>query len=159
MKTAPEKAFNRATAGYELFGKKLLPFSAMRQAVAASMGMRFGLVDAQDIFTVTIEELKGKKKENRDLQFYNQLFSDVVKVLWLCSVNDSRVLRAERRIDEGKLEAFKWADSNGISLTSDAYYSGAAVFFQMMQDISAATGELVPTSGQKPDDDDDSGNE
>lgn len=147
-KPTPEKAFKRANAGYELFGKKLLPFSAMRQGVAASMGMRFGLVDREDIFTITIEDVKGKKK-GQELQFYNQLFGDVVKVAWLCNVPDSRVLKAERRIDEAKLEAFKWADTNGISLTSENYYSAAGVFFQIMQDIAVSTGEpVVPDNGR-----------
>lgn len=148
-----EKAFKQAQAGYELFGKKLFPFSAMRQGVAASMGMRFGLVDQQDIFTITVEELKRGKKDTKELQFYNQLFSDVVKVLWLCSVPDSRVLRAERRIDEAKLEAFKWADEKGITLTSESYYSAAGMFFQMMQDIAVVTGQPVSKNGTDEEDD------
>lgn len=151
-KPTPEKAFKRASAGYELFGKKLFPFSAMRQGVAASMGMRFGLVDREDIFTITIEEVKGKKK-GQQLQVYNQLFSDVVKVLWLCSVVDSRVLKAERRIDEAKLEACQWADANRISLTSEPYYAAAGVFFQIMQDISVSAGEpAAPDEGRTEDD-------
>lgn len=145
-KPTPDKAFKRATAGYELFRKKLLPFSAMRQGVAASMGMRFGLVDREDIFTITVEDVK--KKKGQEIQFYNQLFADVIKVLWLCSVPDSRVLKAERRIDDAKVEAFKWADANGISLTSENYYAAAGIFFQMMQDIAVSTGEPVaPDNG------------
>lgn len=156
-KPTPAKAFKRAQAGYELFGKKLLPFSAMRQGVAASMGMRFGLVDKEDIFSITIEDLKGKKGSSQ-LQFYNQLFADVVKVMWLCNVPDSRVLRAERRIDEAKVDAFKWADVNGIGLTSENYYAAAGVFFQIMQDIAVSTGEpVVPDKGRT--DDDDEGND
>lgn len=149
MSDKTEKAFKRASAGYELFGKKLFPFSAMRQGVAASMGMRFGLVDQQDIFTITVEELKGKKSQSKEMQFYNQLFSDIVKVLWLCSVADSRVLRAERRTDEAKIEAFHWADANAITLTSEAYYSAAAIFFQIMQDIAVATGTPISTGTEE----------
>lgn len=152
MKTTPDKAFKRAQAGYEVFGKKLFPFSSMRQGVAASMGMRFGLVDQSDIFTITIEDLKGPKK-SRDVQFYNQLYSDVVKVLWLCMVTESRVLRAERRIDEAKIEASRWADANGISLFSERYFTSAATFFQMMQDIAVVRGE--PKSKRKTDDEED----
>lgn len=148
-KPTPAKAFNRAQAGYELFGKKLLPFSAMRQAVAASMGMRFGLVDREDIFTITVEDLKSKKKKVHELEFYNQLFADVVIVMWLCNVPDSRVLRALRRIDEAKVEAFKWADTNRLTLTSEPYYAASAVFFKMMVDISVSTGEPVaPDNGR-----------
>lgn len=146
--TTATKAFKRAQAGYELFGKKLLPFSAMRQAVAGSMGMRFGLVDREDIFTITVEDLKEKKKR-QELQFYNQLFADVVKVMWLCFVPESRVLRAERRIDEAKTDAFRWADANGIALTSENYYAAAGVFFQIMQDIAVSTGEpVLPDNGR-----------
>lgn len=154
-KPTPDKAFKRATAGYELFGKKLLPFSAMRQGVAASMGLRFGLVDSADVFTIaSVEDLKGGKKRKTEISSYNQLFGDVVKVLWLCSVPDSRVLRAERRIDEAKSDAFKWADAQGIGLTTPKYYQASAVFFTMMLDITASTGEpVVPDDGKHEDDD------
>lgn len=153
-KPTPEKAFKRANAGYELFGKRLFPFSAMRQGVAASMGMRFGLVDREDIFTITSDDVKGKKK-GPEMQFYNQLFSDVVKALWLCSVPDSRVLRAERRIDEAKIDAFEWADANGMGLTTEKYYAASAVFFTVMVDKSSATGEpVVPENGKDEGEDD-----
>lgn len=155
-KPTPDKAFKRATAGYELFGKKLFPFSSMRQATAASMGLRFGLVDQSDLFTVTIEELKGRKA--KEAQFYNQMFSDCIKVLWLCSVPDSRVLRAERKIDEAKTEAFKWADEKRMTLLTEPYFAAAAVFLQMMQDIAVSSGEPILPE-KKPSDDDDEGND
>lgn len=153
-KPTPDKAFKRATAGYELFGKKLLPFSAMRQGVAASMGMRFGLVDREEVFTITVDVLKSKKGGKAKVETYSQLFGDVVKVMWLCSVPDSRVLKAERRIDDAKIEAFKWADANGVGLTTANYYAAAGVFFKMMVDISVSTGTpVVPDDGKTEDED------
>jgi len=138
-KRAQEVAFERAAAGYELFGEKLEPFTARRQAAASAMGLRFGMVDESDIFKVTVETLKDGRQE---LSFYNQMFSDVVLVLWLCTVSKGRVLRALRRVEEAKGEAFDWADAKGISLTSAAYYQAAEVFFKIMQDISVST--VVP---------------
>lgn len=147
-----EEAFNQASAGYELFGKELEPFSAMRQAAATNLGLRFGLVDESDIYRVTVETLKDKKMQKQDLPFYNQMFSDVVIVLWLCSVPTSRVLRALRRNDEAKSDAFDWADKNGLSITSEKYYQAAATFFQIMQAISTST--PVPRVGQGEEDED-----
>lgn len=147
-----QKAFERSVAGYELDGKPLPHrFQAMRQGAAAAMGLRFGLVDEADIFTVHVADVKKKKKH--DLQFYNQLFSDVVIVLWLCSVSDVKVLRALRKPDEAKAEAFSWADSRGMALTSDAYFSASSVFFQIMQDITVSTGVPRETSETAEDDD------
>jgi hypothetical protein len=147
--TPTERAFNRASAGYELFGKKLEPFTAMRQATASSMGLRFGLVDESDIYRVTIETLKDGRK---DLQFYNQMFSDVIFVIWLCSIPQSKVLKALRKADEAKTEAFKWADDHGLTLTSEPYYIAAGVFFTIMQDIAVST--VVPDLEVKDDEDD-----
>jgi hypothetical protein len=138
-KRVEEVAFERATAGYELFGQKLEAFTSRRQAAAAAMGLRFGLVDEADIFKVTVNTLKEGKQE---LSFYNQMFADVVFVLWLCTVSKSRALRVLRRVEEAKDEAFDWADSKGISLTSAPYYQAAEVFFKIMQDISVST--VVP---------------
>lgn len=134
-----EIAFERATAGYELFGKKLEPFTARRQAAASAMGLRFGLVDEEDIFKVTVNTLKDGQRE---LQFYNQMFSDVVFVLWLCTMSNSRVLRVLRKVEEAKGEAFDWADSQGIGITSEPYYKAAEVFFKIMKDIAVST--VVP---------------
>lgn len=116
------------------------------------MGLRFGMVDEKDIFTITVETLQKKKKVKTDVQFYNQMFSDVVTVIWLCSVPVSRVLRAVRKVDEAIEEAFGWADKSGISLTSPAYYQAAEAFFQMMQDISVSTGVPIPKDDEKNED-------
>jgi hypothetical protein len=143
------EAFTRARAGYEFpEGKKLEPFNAMRQAAAANMGMRFGMVDEADIFTISVEKIIKKKVEKADIQFYNQLFSDVVMVMWLCSVPISRVLRVLRKVDEAKTEAFAWADKQGISLTSVPYFQAAGVMFTMMKDITVSTVIPVPDEGE-----------
>jgi hypothetical protein len=154
-------AAQRATAGYELNGEKLQSFSGLRQNAASRMGLRFGLVDEKDIFTVTVETLKKKKKVKTDMQFYNQMFGDIVTVLWLCSVPTSRVLRAIRKVDEAIEDAFRWADDKGITLTSETYYQASAVFFQMMQDVAVSTGVPKPPEGStgETDEDDDDPNE
>ena len=149
-----EQVFNEASAGYELFGNKLESFSAMRQATAAAMGLRFGLVDENDIFKVTVETLKQDKKEKTDLQFYNQMFQDVVFVLWLCTVKPSEVLKALRAVDKAKEKAFAWADENNISIASSQYYEAAAVFFQIMTGIATSTAMPAPTNEPGEDDDD-----
>jgi len=150
-----EQAFNQASAGYELFGKQLEPFSAMRQATASAMGIRFGLVDENDIFNVSVETLKEGKKEKRDLQFYNQMFQDVVFVLWLCSVKPSEVLKGLRNTDKAKEKAFEWADDNNISMASAQYYEAAAVFFQIMIGIASSTAVAKPEEGAESEEDDD----
>lgn len=162
QKPTPATAFARASAGYELFGKKLLPFSSMRQAAASTMGLRFGMVDPNDIFSITIEDVKQGRKTSEEVQTYNQLYADVVKVIWLCFVPDSRVLRAERKRDEAVIEAFKWADAQGISITSSKYYEAANVFFLMMGDIAVSTGTPKregEDEKRSDDDDDEAGND
>lgn len=150
-----QTAFNRASAGYELFESKLEPFSAMRQAAASALGLRFGMVDEADIFKVTVETIKNKKAQKQDLQFYNQMFYDCIIVMWLCTIPTSRVLRALRKQDEAKQEAFEWADRNGISITSPQYFQTAAVFFQIMQDVATSTGVPdVSTNNGATDDED-----
>lgn len=148
-----EQAFNKASAGYELWGKQLEHFSAMRQATASAMGLRFGLVDEADIFRISVETLKDKEKVKQDLQFYNQMFQDVVIVLWLCSVPTSEVLKAMRNIDRAKEKAFQWADDNDISITSSHYYEAAAKFFEIMTGIATSTGVPQPVEGEEQDDD------
>lgn len=141
----PGEAFIRAKAGYEYpEGKQLEPFNAMRQGAAANMGLRFGLVDATDIFSITVEQVVKRKVEKVDFQFYNQLFCDTVTVMWLCSVPISRVLRALRKIDEAKTEAFAWADKQGMGLTTGPYFKAASVMFTMMKDITVSTVVPVP---------------
>lgn len=141
----PGEAFTRAKAGYEFpEGKLLEPFNAMRQAAAANMGMRFGLVDESDVFSITVEQVVKRKVEKVNFQFYNQLFCDTVTVIWLCSVPMSRVLRALRKLDEAKMEAFAWADKQGMGLTSAAYFKAANVMFTMMKDITVSTVVAVP---------------
>ena len=149
-----EEAFNQASAGYELFGKKLEPFSAMRQATAAAMGLRFGLVDESDIFKITVETIKDQKKTKQELQLYNQMFPDCVIVLWLCSVPGSRVLKALRNTDRAKEEAFTWADENDITLTSAKFFEAASVFLRMMMDIVSSTSAPKPEEGEESDDND-----
>jgi hypothetical protein len=134
-----QQAFEKAKVGYEVFGIDLEPFSSLRQAAAATMGLRFGLVDEQDIFRVSVDTLREGRQE---LSFYNQMFTDVVFVIWLCTVPKSRVFRALRKVDEAKGEAFDWADERGISLTSKPYFEAAGVFFEIMKDIVVST--VVP---------------
>jgi hypothetical protein len=148
-----EQAFNQASAGYELWGKQLEPFSAMRQACAAAMGLRFGLVDEADIFRISVETLKDDKKKKQDLQFYNQMFQDVIIVLWLCSVSGNEVLKALRNTDRAKEKAFIWADDHEIGITSTQYFEAAAVFFQIMVGIASSTGVPQPVEGEEPDED------
>jgi hypothetical protein len=158
-KPTAKKAFVRAAAGYELFGEKLEPFSAMRQAAAAGMGFRFGMVDEADIFNITTEQLIKKKVERKSVQFYSQMFSDVVTGIWLCTVPMSRVLRALRKPDEAKQDAYAWADKKHITLTSNEYFEAAGALFTIMRDITVST--VVPDTTQpgEDDDEDDEGND
>jgi hypothetical protein len=149
-----EEAFNQAAAGYELFGKQLEPFSAMRQAAATAMGLRFGLVDESDIFTVTVETLKEGMKQKQDLQFYKQMYQDCIIVIWLCMVPKSEVLRALRLTDEAKERAFDWADDNQITITSAKFFEAAAVFLRIMMGVAASTPVPKPEAGDDDEDDD-----
>jgi hypothetical protein len=134
-----DQTFAQSAAGYELFGKKLEPFSAMRQAAASNLGLRFGLVDEADIFSINIETVKKGEKTKQELQLYNQLYADCVYVLWLCSVPISRVLRALRKLDEARKDAFTWADDNGMEINSPVYYEGVSIFFQIMIAVVSST--------------------
>jgi geranylgeranyl pyrophosphate synthase len=146
MNTPAEKQIKKAdatfaetVAGYELFGKVLEPFSAMRQAVASNLGLRFGIVDEADIYNITVQNVKDGKKTPAEIQLYNNLYADCIYVLWLCSVPSSRVLRALRKQDEARKDAFAWADDNGMQINSLAYYEGVAIFFQIMIAVVTAT--------------------
>ncbi len=147
--------FVTEAAGHELFGQKLEPFSAMRQAVASNLGLRFGLVDEADIYNITIETIKKEKKTKQEIQLYNNLYADTIYVLWLCSVPTSRVLRALRKQDEARTEAFAWADKNGMEINSLAYYEGVAVFFQIMIAVISSTSKPKLDSVETDDDEND----
>ena len=63
------------------------------------------------------------------------------------------VIRALGKVAEAKADAIKWAEENGITLTSRQYFEAAGVMFQIMQDSSVSTG--IPKGAEPEDEGDD----
>ena len=83
MSDETEEAFDRAVAGYDLFGETLRPYSESRKDAAELMGLQYPYLSTEDHDRLT--------KTNR----YPAMKRDAAIVLWLCSIKDSMDLTQE----------------------------------------------------------------
>lgn len=137
--------------GHEFNGKELNPFTVNCQIAAMEMGLKYGNASEDDIVTIKRTVKKGKKTEVQDASIYRQLFRDVIIVLWLCTLRNSDVKRAQRKPDEAIDQAVEWAAESGITLRSAQYGEAANIFVSIMSEIEDSKSVAVPreTGGEE----------
>lgn len=113
------------------------PLTKQREVAAVDMGLKYGFVASYQ------------------RQF---VFRDTIIVLWLCTIPAEgaatwTVDRAEREPDSARKEAYKWAESVGIGIASNAFAEAQVKFVEMMQEVKKAKGvPVLPTQVAKEDD-------
>jgi hypothetical protein len=126
--TTPGKAFQRADNGYTFRGKKLEPFSFLRQSALIALSLEMG--------ATRVAELAAG--------------------LWLMSSPDSVVKKARQEPSAYVDQIDAFADKNGLgSITGKEFQVARDLFDQICADVEANSGK-PPADGET--DDDESGN-
>lgn len=178
-KRQQERAHQRSEM-MEFDGRKLHPFSHLRQTLCLVMGIKYWTLTPDDLRTLknphkrelADEKLSKKRRkeiesEPDEVQTYDGLPHDAAIVLWACSQDDATCIRARREAGdsvtardrwEGKIDAF--ADKAGITLTGRNFQAASLAFMQIVNDVNSTTGEpQLPEGGESDEsDDDESGN-
>jgi hypothetical protein len=126
IKTADD-AFLSAITPKEINGIKLEPFSLMRQAVSI--------------------EIAGL---NTETAFYEA----VIRV-WVCTLKPSDVLKAKRDKDQAVIDAFAWAEAQGISrlngkVLMDLYERINRELELSTNAVPETEGDSSPNGGRRP---------
>lgn len=109
----PEKALVSAITPKFFNGKKLEPFSLMRQSFALSLGVTDNPADR---------------------------FSDAVIIVWLCSLTEWQVSLEMANKARARINAFDWATKAGISLIN--YQPVMDLYKVLSAEIAASTGAI-----------------
>lgn len=114
---------------YEFRGKKLKPFTKMRQTAAVTIGTRcfIGI---------------GERDENGA---YPELFLDAIKIVWLCTIDDGAVKRACRQPTTSIDLALSWWESEGGDIGSPVYAELIGVFTDILTDLQTVSAEVDST--------------
>jgi hypothetical protein len=115
----PEKAFVSAITPKFFNGKKLEPFSLMRQVFALSLGVSDNPADR---------------------------LNDAIIIVWLCSLTEWQISIAMSNKARARIDAFAWAKSAGVSLTN--YESVMDVYKLLAAEITASTGATEQADGK-----------
>jgi hypothetical protein len=115
----PEKAFVSALTPKFFNGKKLEPFSLIRQMFALSLGVRDDPSDRM---------------------------SDAIKIVWLCTLTEWQVSLAMSNKVQARIDAFTWAKSAGISITN--YQPVIDMYKLLSAEIAASTGATEQADGK-----------
>lgn len=135
-----DQAHEEQSAGFELFGKRLKPYTAQRYVAAQGMGLLYPFVGDD-----------GAEQIERT-GLYPGIFKDAAICLWICSIDvasdqtaeqvragEWNVSRAFDKPKEAKEAAFAWAERNGVF---DPYNPNAAeakaIFQRVVQPVEAA---------------------
>jgi hypothetical protein len=125
-----------------LAGRKFAPFSAFRRAVAQAMGMKWGNLRPEEI-----EEIKNDETGETVSVSYPGLPRDVTVVSYLCTREESEVLKADANPKKAIVEAFAWAQEVGLIFPSDTYARASALVSQAFANEAAANAQPVQTEG------------
>lgn len=130
---------------HKFLGKPLFPLCIDRQIAAEYMGLKFGKVRKEDqvLLDLVTKDDKGKKKIT-EIVSYRQIFTDIIIIMWLCSVKMPFVEEAQSEPKEAMRSAKKWASGVGLSLHSAAYNEGWRLFYEMMGEV--ANSQATPVS-------------
>jgi len=165
---SPEKAF-RDSDEIEFQGRKLEPFSFVRQTAAIELGLRYWRLTPDDLYTLKtaasekVEPLQTKEGiqvgaatipvEAQEVQMYDGFVMDIAIVLWLCSQPDSECRRARRKPREYEAKIDHFADQNGIYVGGIHFTEASETFAAIVQAINGSNGhpdiEVDPSTVQK----------
>jgi hypothetical protein len=118
---SPEAAFRRAEGGYLFKGRRLEPFSFLRQTALLAIGLELG----------------------------GSYAAEVAAAIWLMTLPDERV-RAVRQDPVKFLEQIdQFADNNALgALAGRNYQQARDVFEQIRKDIETCTGKPKSDGGE-----------
>jgi hypothetical protein len=125
-----------ALSGKTWRGKQLEPFSYMRRRAAAAMGLRF--------FELTAEEREAAE----EAQFYKGIDSDVVLVLFLCSLKKSEVLKALRLPEQAFAKAMDFGEKENLEPGTGEFTAAAEFMVGEFLALAKARGEFEPAEGK-----------
>jgi hypothetical protein len=115
----PEKAFVSALTPKFFNGKRLEPFSLLRQVFALSLGVSDSAADRMQ---------------------------DAITIVWLCSLTEWQVSIEMANKVQARINASKWAEGAGISLTN--YQPVMDVYKLISAEIAASTGAVEQVDGK-----------
>ena len=148
-RTPQDESFVKTFVPKALGRDEFQAFTAMKQAIAQRLGLRYGFIDRAELTSITFpdpknpgEPMLGPDGNPVTMSSYPGLVKDVYIVLWLCSVPVSRALRAERLPDEATEEIYAWAQKKGLGYQTPRYYQALAIFLQIMAEVDGSTGEF-----------------
>lgn len=125
----PNNAFRRADDGYKFLGKKLQPFSFLRQSALISLSLEMGVTRSVEI----------------------------AAAMWLMSNPDAVVKKARRNPIEFMDQVDAYAEKNGLGAVAGNNYAAAQeVFDRICEDVKLLTG--TPPNADDEHEDDESGN-
>ena len=126
---AQEAAFlNSATHLWK--GKPINPYTALRESVAQSMGLRYG----------TGRISKADWEEFKATNSYTGMYDDIVIVLWLCiDATEQEIWAARSQPKEALKTAYEWADGARI-LRPENLFDAAILLARITNEVAASTG-------------------
>ncbi len=116
---------------YTFKGKPLYPFSKQRASAARFLGNYFFLGRA--------------KVDERGM--WPEISFDTQMVLWLCSVDDTRVVRCYLDKDKALMEMAQWWDTEGGMPGSSIEDEAGTIFGSILQDIQTVSATAEAPSG------------
>lgn len=161
----PTEAFD-GSAGYDFAGLTLSPFTPQRQAVAASMGMKWPWHTDADLILypfrrkLSAEEMEALPADKRPVDgkvdasivHYRQSYKDSIIALWLCSQPIARVREAERKPDRAMEDAYTWAEKMEIHMNSVRAGEALMLWMRIGAEIAASRAQPVAKHSGKGDD-------
>lgn len=128
----PDLAAARSRS-YEFKGKPLRPFSFTRSTAARCMGNSLFLG-------------RAKPGENG---LWPEVTMDSIIVLWLCSVDDSRALRACIKSDEALRDAMAWWEIEGGNMGSREEIEAISLLNSIAEDIMTVSATIESGPGAR----------
>jgi hypothetical protein len=116
---------------YQFKGKPLKPFSKSRSTAARCMGNSLFLG-------------RARPDENG---VWDQITLDSIMVVWLCSVEDSRVARACLNRDQAIIEMMAWWDKEGGEIGGAEEIEAVQLLNMICEDIQTVSASVESPSG------------
>jgi hypothetical protein len=111
---------------------ELRPWTISRHSVAIALGCK--LASAVGPFVAEFLETGS----------YDNVFRDVVIVLYLSSLSDDNVLALDAKLNVQKAmsEAYSWAERHGVAYGSQGFISGVAILDKILRNILSSFFEV-----------------
>ncbi len=117
-----EAAFRRADDGYTFLGKKLEPFSFLRQTALIALSLKMGLTRSVEAATA----------------------------LWLMTQPDQIVRKARQNPDDFVEEIDAYGEKNGLGGIAGPNFQAAILAFEaVVEDVKAGTGRVVSPDSEE----------